>query len=108
RPEDRWAPLARQIDRDLTRGPSWSMLADHIDLADRHGLHVLTLLPALVASHPLDHDNPASDLAYRLLANTDFPIDSAPARRPRQPQRPATNTHPTVSPTRRPDATPGR
>jgi DNA primase catalytic core len=108
-PEHRWAPFARQIDRDLVRGPGWPMLADTIDLADRHGVDVHTLLPTLAKSEPLDPARAASDLAYRLVANTDFPIESPIVLQPRQQRISATRTpSPIVSPTRRPDTTPGR
>ena len=94
RPEERWAPFARQINRDLIRGHGWSMLADTIDQAHRHGVDVLTLLP---------------DLAYRLIANTDFPIEAPIVLRPRQERITTTPTpSPTLRPTRRPDTSPGR
>jgi len=91
RPEERWAPFARQINRSLLLGHSWSPLADAIDQADRHGINIHTLLPTLANSHPLDPDRPANDLRYRLVTNTDMPIDAPTTTSPR-PSAPPTST----------------
>jgi len=109
RPEERWAPVARQINRSLITGYGWPMLADTLDQADRHGIDVYTLLPALASSQPLDRDKPATDLAYRLIAHTNMPIESPIIRGPRQ-QRvtPTLTSSPSQRPTRQPDTSPGR
>ncbi len=108
RPEDRWAPFARQIHRNLIRGPGWPMLADTIDMANRHGVDVHTVLPLLAASQPLEPARPAADLSYRLVAHTDFPITSSAGARSPQQRATATAAQPTMSPTRRPDTAPTR
>jgi len=102
RPEERWAPFARQINQGLVHGHSWTMLADTIDQADRHGIDVHTLLPALANSRPLDPNHPANDLRYRLVANTDMPIDSPTTTSPRSSAPCAPNLHPPSSRFRRP------
>jgi DNA primase catalytic core len=106
RPEERWAPLARQINRGLLLGHSWSPLADAIDQADRHGIDVHTLLPALANSHPLDPDRPANDLRYRLVTNTDMPIDAPTTTSPRPSAHLRPQPAPSQQPTQAPDVSP--
>ncbi len=106
RPEERWAPFARQINRSLLLGHSWSPLADAIDQADRHGIDVHTLLPALANSHPLDPDRPANDLRYRLVANTDMPLDSPTSTSPRSSAGLRPKPAPSQQPLPAPDVTP--
>lgn len=77
-PATRWAPFARQISPALTRGHDWADLADALDYAARHGVDVHALVPYLASRQPLEVDHPATDLRYRLVAETDVPIDSAP------------------------------
>jgi len=85
RPEERWAPFARQINQALVHGYGygWTMLADTIDQADRHGVDVNALLPTLANSLPLDPNRPADDLRYRLVANTDMPLHPPTSTSPR-------------------------
>jgi len=101
-PEERWAPFARQINRGLVLGHSWSPLADAIDQADRHGIDIHTLLPALANSHPLDPDRPANDLRSRLVTNTDMPIDAPPTTSP----RPSAHLRPQPAPSQQPTQAP--
>ncbi|MGI9091803.1 MAG: toprim domain-containing protein [Gemmatimonadaceae bacterium] len=106
RPEERWAPFARQINQGLVHGHSWTMLADTIDQADRHGIDVHTLLPALANSRPLDPNHPTDDLRYRLVANTDMPIDSPTTTSPRSSARLRPKPAPSQQPIQAPDVSP--
>jgi len=106
RPEERWAPFARQINRGLVLGHSWSPLADAIDQADRHGIDIHTLLPALANSHPLDPDRPANDLRYRLVTKTDMPIDAPPTTSPRPSAHLRPQPPPSQQPTQAPNVSP--
>jgi len=88
-PEERWSPFARQIDSALIHDHGWGSLADIIDQAHRHGVDVHALLPVLANTRPLDPDTPANDLKYRLIANTDVPVEPVtPSPQPSSTQRP--------------------
>jgi len=105
-PEERWAPFARQIDSALIHDRGWGSLADIIDEAHRHGVDVHALLPALANSHPLDPDRPANDLRYRLIVNTDIPIDSPTTTSPRSSARLRPKPAPSQQPIQAPDVSP--
>jgi len=106
RPEERWAPFARQINPGLVLGHSWSSLVDAIDQADRHGINIHALLPALANSHPLDPDRPANDLRYRLVTNTDMPIDAPTTTSPRPSAHLRPQPAPSQQPVQAPDVSP--
>ncbi len=106
RPQERWAPFARQINRTLVHGYSWSPLADAIDQADRHGVDVHALLPTLANSLPLDPDRPADDLRYRLITNTDMPIDVPTTTSPRSFAHLRPQPAPSQQPVQAPDVSP--
>ena len=82
-PAQRWAPLARQIDRALITADDWGALANWVDLTHRAGHDVHALLPAIAAQTPLSQDRPATDLRYRLTALVDVPDEPMPANSPR-------------------------
>ncbi len=106
RPEERWAPFARQINRGLVHGYGWTMLADTIEQADRHGVDVHALLPTLASSLPLDPNHPADDLRYRLVTNTDIPIDSPTTTSPRPSALLRHKPAPSQQPIQAPDVSP--
>ncbi len=109
RAEERWAPFARQINRALITGYGWPMLSDTLDQADRHGIDVYTVLPALANTQPLDRTAPATDLAYRLIAKTNMPIEAPITRRPSQQRIPPIPTAGHAQrPTRQPNTSLGR
>jgi len=112
-PAQRWAPLARQIDRALIAADDWGALANRIHATHRAGHDVHTLLPAIAAQAPLSPDRPATDLRYRLIEHVDVPDQPTPPRPPRpaatgQPSsRPRVPRHPTT-PGQSPDTGPRR
>ena len=112
-PAQRWAPLARQIDRALIDADDWGALANRIDRTHRAGHDVQTLLPAIAAQAPLSHERPATDLRYRLTALVDLPDEPMPASSPRPPSttkpysRSRALRHP-PAPTQSPDTGPRR
>jgi len=112
-PAQRWAPLARQIDRALIDADDWGALANRIDATHRAGHDVHTLLPAIAAQAPLSPDRPATDLRYRLIEHVDVPDQPTPPRPPRpaatgQPSsRPRVPRHP-LTPGQSPDTGPRR
>lgn len=101
-PAQRWAPLARQIDRALIDADDWGALANRIDATHRAGHDVHTLLPAIATQAPLSPDWPATDLRYRLIEHVDVPgqptlprppqpaATGQPSSRPRVPRHPLT------------------
>jgi DNA primase catalytic core len=106
RPQERWAPFARQINQALVHGYSWTMLADTIDQAHRHGVDVHALLPTLANSLPLAPNHPADDLRYRLVTNTDMPIDSPTTTSPRPSAPLLPKPAPPQQPIQAPDVSP--
>jgi conjugative relaxase-like TrwC/TraI family protein len=106
RPQERWAPFARQINQALVHGYGWTMLADTIDQAHRHGVDVHALLPTLANTLPLDPNHPADDLRYRLVTNTDMPIDSPTTTSPRPSAPLLPKPAPPQQPIQAPDVSP--
>ncbi|WP_280479063.1 MobF family relaxase [Nocardia asiatica] len=66
RPVNRWAPTLERLDRRVVADPSWPILADKIDVADRAGLDIQTLLTDAAAQRPLPDEMPAAALWSRL------------------------------------------
>lgn len=62
----RWTPTADQIEPRITTDPFWPVLAERLDLADRAGLEVATLLEQAAAKAPLPDEMPAAALWWRL------------------------------------------
>ncbi|MFD4351522.1 MobF family relaxase [Nocardia sp. NPDC058518] len=63
---NRWAEVVDTIDSRITTDSYWPMVADKIDLADRAGLDIITLLTDAAADHPLPDEMPAAALWARL------------------------------------------
>jgi len=82
------------------------MLADTIDQADRHGVDVNALLPTLANSRPLDPNRPAGALRYRLVANTNMPLDSPTSTSPRSSAGLRPKPAPSQQPRQAPDVSP--
>ena len=72
-PEQRWIPLADQIDPRLSRQSDWPSLAAMLQQAHDAGLDVPRLTGELTAGRPLN-ELPAQDLRYRLVVH--LPLDS--------------------------------
>jgi DNA primase catalytic core len=87
-PQERWAPLAAELDPRLVHQGDWPALAALMQDAHSQGHDVATATRTLVAEEPLG-ELPAQDLRYRLVARLDVDIDDSPQ---------VTNT---------PDSTPG-
>lgn len=71
--EQRWIPLADQIDPRLSRQSDWPSLAAMLQQAHDAGLDVPRLTGELTAGRPLN-ELPAQDLRYRLVVHP--PLDS--------------------------------
>ncbi|MFE1595459.1 MobF family relaxase [Nocardia sp. NPDC058705] len=65
-PRNRWAEVIDRIDPRITTDAYWPAVADKIDLADRAGLDITTLLTDAAAHHPLPDEMPAAALWARL------------------------------------------
>ncbi|MFI6220104.1 MobF family relaxase [Nocardia salmonicida] len=65
-PRNRWAEVVDNIDPRITTDTYWPIVADKIDLADRAGLDITTLLTDASAHHPLPDEMPAAALWARL------------------------------------------
>ncbi|MEV0551207.1 AAA family ATPase [Nocardia salmonicida] len=65
-PRNRWAEVVETIDSRITTDSYWPIVADKIDLADRAGLDITTLLTDAAAHHPLPDEMPAAALWARL------------------------------------------
>ncbi|MEV0853760.1 MobF family relaxase [Nocardia fluminea] len=65
-PRNRWAEVVNNIDPRITTDTYWPLVADKIDLADRAGLDITTLLTDAAAHHPLPDEMPAAALWARL------------------------------------------
>ncbi|WP_280215110.1 MobF family relaxase [Nocardia cyriacigeorgica] len=63
---NRWAPVAEQLEPRLTLDPFWPVMADKLDLAQRAGLDISTLLTTAAALRPLPDEMPAAALWARL------------------------------------------
>ncbi|MFI9410118.1 MobF family relaxase [Nocardia gamkensis] len=66
RPVNRWAPSLQRLDARIVADPYWPVLADKLDLADRAGLDIETLLTDAAALPPLPDEMPAAALWSRL------------------------------------------
>ncbi|MCB0907661.1 MAG: transfer protein Tra, partial [Nocardioidaceae bacterium] len=79
-PEERWAPLARELDPRLLEQGDWPATAAMLQQAHDQGHDVGVASRALVAEKPLG-DSPARDLRYRIVSRLEIPIDgeSTPA-----------------------------
>nr|MBA2417209.1 toprim domain-containing protein [Geodermatophilaceae bacterium] len=67
---ERWRDLAHSIDPRLPGDGGWPMLADALTRAHNGGYDVNGQLPHLAAQHQLPDRNPATELRYRLHADT--------------------------------------
>src|SRR5450759_985315 len=76
-PQERWAPLAADLDPRLIRQGDWPALAALMQDAHSQGHDVATATRTLVAEEPLG-ELPAQDLRYRLVARLDVDIDDPP------------------------------
>ncbi|MEV0027855.1 MobF family relaxase [Nocardia sp. NPDC050793] len=65
-PINKWGPVLEQLDPRITDDPYWPVLADKIELADRAGLDITTLLTDAAARRPLPDEMPAAALWSRL------------------------------------------
>ncbi|MEV0688385.1 MobF family relaxase [Nocardia sp. NPDC050378] len=65
-PHNRWADVVDTIDSRISTDTLWPVVADKIDLADRAGLDVTTLLTDAAAQRPLPDEMPAAALWARL------------------------------------------
>ncbi len=65
-PRNRWAEVVDRIDPRITTDAYWPAVADKIDLANRAGLDITTLLTDAAAHHPLPDEMPAAALWARL------------------------------------------
>ncbi|TDP28238.1 MobF family relaxase [Nocardia ignorata] len=65
-PRNRWAEVVDAIDSRITTDTYWPLVADKIDLADRAGLDITTLLTDAAAHHALPDEMPAAALWARL------------------------------------------
>jgi DNA primase len=72
-PDQRWAPLAGQLDQRLLRQGDWPALAQLLQSVDDQG-HDVAALARAVTRTPLN-DLPAQDLRYRLAAHLDLGDD---------------------------------
>ncbi|MFE7720820.1 MobF family relaxase [Nocardia rhizosphaerihabitans] len=65
-PRNRWAQVVDGIDTRISTDAYWPVVADKIDLADRAGLDITTLLTDAAAQRPLPDEMPAAALWARL------------------------------------------
>ncbi|MEU4321252.1 AAA family ATPase [Nocardia fluminea] len=65
-PRNKWAEVVDQIDHRITTDTYWPIIADKIDLADRVGIDIATLLTDAAAHHPLPDEMAAAALWARL------------------------------------------
>ncbi|MFF7941567.1 MobF family relaxase [Nocardia gamkensis] len=85
RPVNRWAPSLQRLDARIVADPYWPVLADKIDLADRAGLDIETLLTDAAALRPLPDEMPAAALWSRLELEPSA-LDTATAHRNLRPE----------------------
>jgi DNA primase len=76
-PQERWAPLAAELDPRLVRQGDWPALAALMQDAHCQGHDVATAARTLVSEEPLG-ELPAQDLRYRLVARLDVNVDASP------------------------------
>jgi DNA primase catalytic core len=76
-PQERWAPLAAELDPRLVRQDDWPALAALMQDAHSQGHDVATATRTLVAEEP-QGELPAQDLRYRLVTRLDVDIDASP------------------------------
>jgi DNA primase len=76
-PQERWAPLAAELDPRLVCQGDWPALASLMQDAHSQGHDVAAAARTLVAEEPLG-ELPAQDLRYRLVARLDVDIDASP------------------------------
>jgi hypothetical protein len=76
-PQERWAPLAAELDTRLVRQGDSSALASLMHDAHSRGHDVSAAARTLVAKEPLG-ELPAQDLRYRLVARLDLNLDEPP------------------------------
>ncbi|MEU4811803.1 AAA family ATPase [Nocardia fluminea] len=65
-PRNKWAEVVDQIDHRITTDTYWPIVADKVDLADRAGIDIATLLTYAAAHHPLPDEMAAAALWARL------------------------------------------
>ncbi|UGT55058.1 MobF family relaxase [Nocardia asteroides] len=65
-PRNRWAAVVDTIDTRIRADTLWPVVADRIDLADRAGLDITTLLTDAAAQRPLPDEMPAAALWARM------------------------------------------
>jgi len=76
-PQERWAPLAAELDPRLVCQGDWPALAALMQDVHSQGHDVAAAARTLVAEEPLG-ELPAQDLRYRLVARLDVNIDASP------------------------------
>jgi AAA domain len=76
-PQERWAPLAAELDTRLVHQGDWPALASLMQDANSQGHDVSAAARTLVAEEPLG-ELPAQDLRYRLVARLDLNLDDPP------------------------------
>jgi DNA primase len=76
-PQERWAPLADELDPRLVREGDWPALASLMQDAHAQGHDIAAAARTLVAEEPLG-ELPAQDLRYRLVARLDVDVDASP------------------------------
>jgi hypothetical protein len=74
--QERWAPLAAELDSRLVRQDDWPALAALMQDAHSQGHDVATATRTLIAEEPLG-ELPAQDLRYRLVARLNVHIDDS-------------------------------
>ncbi|MFD3707429.1 MobF family relaxase [Nocardia sp. NPDC058658] len=79
-PRNRWANTCDRINPRISTDPYWTSVADKIDLADRAGLPIETLLIHAADHHPLPDEMPAAALWARLELEPSA-LDSVDAHR---------------------------
>jgi hypothetical protein len=76
-PQERWAPLAAELDPRLVRQGDWPALASLMQDAHSQGHNVAATARTLITEEPLG-ELPAQDLRYRLVARLNVDIDASP------------------------------
>jgi len=76
-PQERWAPLAAELDTRRVYQGDWSALASLMQDAHSQGHDVSAAARTLVAEEPFG-ELPAQDLRYRLVARLDLNLDDPP------------------------------
>ena len=76
-PQERWAPLAAELDTRLVHQGDWSALASMMQDAHSQGHDAAAAARTLVEEEP-QGELPAQDLRYRLVARLDPNLDDPP------------------------------